>query len=255
MNAAGENSSAEPAWPRRRWLAVFAVFAGLQLGVLTGLIRWPRLPDPPTDASEARLEISSFSDPRTALVSGDPRQFAAPDPAGFSGAAARSFPPPEYTLSEWPGRPRWLSAEGQPDRAGALRPALVPPPLQPVHAPPAGILGERMAPLLLSTNTLVEARGALAGRAIRGRTPPPVLPGTDVLSPTVVEVAAAPSGDVVIARVTGTSGNPDADQRALMWTQTARFPAVSDKSAADVLPGSLTWGELAFLWRVQPALP
>lgn len=255
MNASGVNSAGEPTWPRRRWLAVFGVFAALQLGILTGLIRWPRLPDPPPAGNVARLEISSYSDPLTVLLSGDPRQFAAPDPAGFSGAAARSFPPPEYTLSEWPGRPRWLSAEGQPDRAGALRPAPVPPALPAVFAPPAGILGERMAPLLLSTNTLVESRGALAGKSVRGRTPPPVLPGTDVLNPTVIEVATAPSGDVVIARVTGSSGNPEADQRALVWTQTARFPAVSEPSPADVLPETLTWGELAFLWRVQPVIP
>ena len=193
MNAAGENSSAEPAWPRRRWLAVFAVFAGLQLGSSRDSSVGPWLPDPPTDASEARLEISSFSDPRTALVSGIHVSSPPRTLRGFSGAAARSFPPPEYTLSEWPGRPVGCPRKGQPDRAGALRPALVPRRCS-RSTPSGGNPGERMAPLLLSTNTLVEARGALAGRAIRGRTPPPVLPGTDVLSPTVVEVAAAPSG-------------------------------------------------------------
>ncbi|MBL9172358.1 MAG: hypothetical protein JNL10_02385 [Verrucomicrobiales bacterium] len=255
MNASGANSSGEPAWPRRRWLAVFAVFAGLQGALLTGLIRWPRLPDPPPLASHARLEISAYPNPEAALMSGDPRQFAAPDPEGFSGSAARSFPPPEYTLSEWPGRPRWLSAEGQPSRVGDPRPAPVPPSLRAVLAPPVAILGETPAPVLLPTHTQVEPRGALAGRGVRGRTPPPVLAGTDVLNPTVIEVAATPSGEVLIARVTGASGNPEADQRALVWTQTARFPAMSDPSSTSVLPDALTWGELAFLWRVQPATP
>ncbi len=255
MNGTASDAS-EPGWSRTRWVVVFLVLLALHSGLLRGLARWPRLHAVPgAGRSTSRLDISSPAAGLRDPLGSDPRQFAGRDPRGFSGAADRALPPPEYTLAEWPGRPRWLGAENQPERVGSAAPPAAPAPVRPWRAPPVLLSREPAAPLLLATNTLVFPRGDLAGRAIQAPAPPRTLPGSEVLSPTVVEVGVSPVGDVVIARVTGVSGNPEADRIAFAWAQGVRFPDLVPDAENDIQIGRLTWGELAFVWRVQPLSP
>lgn len=255
--ASGEaESSAEPRWSRTRSFVVFILLLGLQAGVVLGLARWPRLVQPPMDGGySSRLEITGAGHLPAISLEADPRQFSGPDPRGFSGAALRVLPPPEYTLAELPGRPRWLGSEANSSRLGAAPPPVPPPILRPLEALPAAPSGESGAPLLLPTNTVVYPRGALARRAWRAVAPPQMLPGTEVLNPTTVEVGVSPVGEVVVARVRGSSGNPAADRLALAWAQGVRFDDLTPGAENEVQIGRLTWGELAVIWQVQPPTP
>lgn len=245
-------------WPRSRWMVVIAIFTALQAGTLLWLAQWPTLPTP-VRASPGRMVLDTSrtgQDPVRGLEA-DPRLFAHVDPQGFSGAASHAFPLPDYRLAEWPGRPRWLGAD-----AGASRLGVPPPPpattlLRPLRLPPVGIRGEPRAPRVLPTQTVVVPRGLLAGRALHPETPPQLVPGTEVLSPSTVEVGVAPGGEVLVARVTGSSGSPDADQLALAWAQRARFAADAawDPEDLESGPGPLVWGDLAFVWRIEPPAP
>jgi hypothetical protein len=249
-------SSGEPCWSRTRSFVVFALLLILQVGVVLGLARWPRLASPPVDGGySSRLEITGGGDLPATSLEADPRQFAGPDVRGFSGAALRVLPPPEYTLAELPGRPRWLGADPHSSRLGSAPPPAPPPTLRPLEALPAAPSGEPGAPLLLPTNTVVYPRGALARRAWRAVAPPQVLPGTEVLNPTTVEVGVSPVGEVVVARVRGSSGNPAADRLALAWAQGVRFDDLTPGAENEVHIGRLTWGDLAVIWRVQPPTP
>lgn len=251
----GVSDIAVPRWSRARWTVVVLLLAAVQAGMVLGLTRWPRLADPTsTGDRSSRLDILDQGVLPRGLMEEDPRQFARPDPQGFSGAAARAMPPPDYTLAEWPGRPRWLGAEAQPNRQGTAPPPAPPPEVRSRAVPPVALSHDTRAPLLLPTNTVVYPRGDLAGHTLQATAPPLVLPGIEVLSPTVVEVGVAPSGHVVVARVTGLSGNPEADQLAFTWAQGVRFPDLARGADDEVQPGPLTWGELAIVWRVQPSV-
>lgn len=251
-----EESSAEPRWSRTRSCVVFVVLLVLQTAAVIGLARWPRLAQPPNDGGYlSRLEISSEGSLPSVSLEADPRQFAGPDPRGFSGSARRVLPPPEYLLAELPGRPRWLGADPHSTRLGAAPPPVPPPALRPLEAPPAASSVEARAPLLLPTHTVVHARGALARRAWKTVPPPLVLPGTEVLNPTTVEVGVSPVGDVVVARVRVSSGNSAADRLALVWAQGIRFDDLSPDAENEVHMGHLTWGDLVVIWRVQPPTP
>lgn len=249
-------STSEPRWSRTRSLVVFVLLLVLQAGVVLGLARWPRLGQPPVDGwDSSRLEISGAGHLQANSLEADPRQFAGPDPRGFSGAALRVLPPPEYTLADLPGRPRWLGAEAQSSRLGAVPPPVPPPTLRPLEAPPASPSGELNAPLLLPTNTVVYPRGALARRTWKAAAPPQVLPGTEVLTPTSIEVGVSPIGEVVVARVRVSSGNSAADRLALAWAQGIRFDELTPGADNEVRIGQLTWGDLVVIWRVQPTSP
>ncbi|MBN8249085.1 MAG: energy transducer TonB [Verrucomicrobia bacterium] len=239
-------------WSPARWILIVLLLAAVHVAVVRGFARWPRIPAPGSDRrTSVRLEPSDAD--RSWF--GDPRQFSGQDPAGFSGAAARGFPPPDYGLSEWTGRPRWLGADATSTRLGSLPPPPPPPSAAPLKPPPVQVSGEGPAPRLLPTTTVVSPRGALAERAIHAPGAPSPPQGAEVLAPTVIDVGLHPDGTVVLARVVESSGSPEADQRALAWSRSARFSAtgvpVSDSTA--ISPHQVIWGQLAFLWRVEPA--
>jgi len=245
---------ASPSWSSARWVALVLLLAAAQTAVVLWFTRWPRLePEGPDVGGQVRWEPGNPEDGRM----GDPRQFSGVDPAGFSGAAARAFPPPGYALAEWNGRPRWLGAAPSSIRLG-VAPAPVPPSSTPaLRLPAVMISGELRAPRLLPAHTVVSPRGALAHRGLQPREVPVAPPGVEVLGTSVIEVGVHPDGEVVLARVTESSGNPEADLRALAWSREARFlgtdSAASDSRAISV--SDLAWGQLAFLWRVEPSTP
>jgi len=250
--------ASEPRWSRLNWVLVIGILAGAQVGILLGFARWPVLPTvPPTSLAGFSLTLGSVGNSTSAIDSwtADPRQFALPDPAGFSGVAERALPVPEYRLAEWSSRPHWLGASPQPERLGAA-PTLAHPPIstspQPSLSRPPG---DTSTPLVLPRQSTASLRGNLGGRAFTALSALPTALGSDVLAGTVIELAVSPGGEVMLTRLASSSGNREADVTALDWARTLHFaPTGPDSSPSLSNPTTWTSGELVVVWHVQPSL-
>ena len=252
----GPTLQVEAGWSRARWAVVVAWLVIGQVLVAWWVTRWPKLAPPIADGNSLfQLEFPGLGRGAAAVdpLMEDPRQFAFADPQGFSGTASRALPTVEYPLAEWPVQSHWLGAAPQPGRLGAAPAGKALPAPWPNLPTPSLLASAATAPLLVATNSTVIPRGTLAGRPLLNASPPPVLSGLEVLGPTVVEVGVTAAGEVLISRVTRTSGNPVADQLALAWARSAHFSGNEvEVVGRTVETDPLTWGELAFVWRVEP---
>ena len=84
---------------------------------------------------------------------------------------------------------------------------------------------------------------------------PLALPGctnTEILSPTVVQVAVDRDGNTVLANLLSTSGLKSADRQALELARAARYQSIRGTGTEQLPVASLSWGKLTFSWHTMP---
>jgi TonB family protein len=234
-------------WGPGRWLVTVLSLAGLMGASVAGLTRWPALP--PT---QEIAHPDYLFDPRPpAQPVGEllplPTGFALADPKGFSGAAERLRPGQAYTIETFKAAPRWLGMDPSAQRLGQAAPLAAIPPKAERLPVPAMPLASKPAPLV-SASTVVATGAALGGRALLkiATVPPPV---GEVLPASVVEVGVNPWGQVIVARLIGSSGSPTVDQAAVAAARGALFsPLPGRLKAAESALTELQWGRLNFNW-------
>lgn len=252
MSSAGSKSASD--WPPGRWLGTIAILAAGQAGLIVAVTRWPSLPEPasaPTlhmrlanDAANPAAEIETFSSP-TLLFVGE-------DTHGFSGAADRVLPRGDYAVAELQETPHWLAAEGR--RIGQSPAISLPEPRLSAPAYPRLAEDGQPSPLLGSASR-VSVRGGLSGRRLLTPLQLPVWKSAEVLGVTVVEVGVTAAGDVITARVVSRPcGLPAADEAGRMLAAGAQFePENAEGRDPGQIASKMTWGELTFHWRTEPA--
>lgn len=185
----------------------------------------------------------------------DPTLFALPHPQGFSGTAWLKFQPEIPARSNWSAPPEWLplsvaqlgetlrefvTTNRRPEETllSALR---VPKTLE------ARLPGE---PALAKTSMRIG--GPLTARPLIRA---PELPGVahhDVLKNTVVALAVNGEGLVESASVSGMSGSPEADERALELARRLEFQPLALRDAHARESASPTLGRVIFTWQLLP---
>lgn len=250
---------------RSFWLLAGGVFAA-QLALILALSdRTPlvgRVP-PPTPrfllAPRSPLEPSDTG----AAVLGDPTLFSRLSARGFSGRAWLETPRPTHELHEWSAPARWLTPDQQALGAGLRRL---------VHGPPAAasegadkpqpnLAAVQAAPPPLPTRSVLRVEGSLAARPLAVPLELPAWPATELLRDSVVELAVAPSGEVVFATLLSVHGPKSteqqrADARALELARSARFrPRPAESVSEPLSGGQLDWGTLVFQWHTVPPSP
>jgi TonB family protein len=214
---------------------------------------------PPRKQIEPFLHIGgdSATDEQLAKLTGwrDPTLFALPHPQGFSGSAWLKFQPETPARSNWTAPPEWLplpvaqlgetlhefvTTNRRPEET-LLSSLRVPKTLE------ARLPGE---PAL--TKTSIRISGPLAARRLI-RTPE--LPGIahhDVVKTTVVALAVNGEGVVESASVSGPSGSPQADERALELALQFEFQPLALREVRARETASPTLGRVIFTWQLLP---
>lgn len=175
----------------------------------------------------------------------DPTYLAVPGQDAFTRAARRAIPPTEYHAPEYRDDPVWLPAPSE-----FRSPRISAPPGPALFTPPLRLAGERVAAPFLPGKSWVEIRSGQ-----RRLAQPVTLSSwatTEVLRPTVVEVAVNPDGDVLSARLIESNGMAAADEEAMRVARAARFQPIETESdwlsPSDVITG---WEQLTFHWQTS----
>lgn len=185
----------------------------------------------------------------------DPTLFALPHPRSFSGAAWLSFQPDVPKLTNWSAPREWLELPTN-QLGSALREHLATNPLKAssllaaMRAP--GAVEVRLPGEPLVTNTSFRVEGPLVSRGLMSL---PVLPAVshhDVLRRTVVSVAVDGEGLVETVVLSGESGSPMADARALELARQFQFRPLPLRNVRERELAPPTIGRLVFAWQVVP---
>lgn len=247
---------------RSFWLLAGGIFAAQLVLILVLSDRTPlvgRVP-PPTPrfrlAPNSPLELTKPG----ATVLGDPTLFSRLSARGFSGRVWLEAPRPVHELRAWSAPVHWLKPNQTALGAGLRR--LVPG--QPVgelegaDKPRPALMEVRAAPIPLPTRSVLRVEGPLAARPLAAPLELPAWPATDLVRESVVQVAVAPTGEVVFGTLLSLRGPKSAEQqrvdaRALELARHARFqprPVASDSEPLS--GGELDWGSMVFQWRTTP---
>jgi hypothetical protein len=92
--------------------------------------------------------------------------------------------------------------------------------------------------------SILIAEGDLAARPIRELPALPIQYGSEVLAPTIVQVAVQPNGFPLSKGIVSTSGSRAADLSALQIAGSIRFAADPLRRETE----ALQWGNLVFQW-------
>jgi hypothetical protein len=230
----------------------------LQAGLTALLVRpAPRTPARPSFG--ARLHLIVDADPGRPLAGlpafVDPGLFSLPSLEGFSGAAWLRYPLLEHAPTERAESPEWLrlrpAALGEEFFQYLATNTLTPPllvdePLPPVLRTQGSYPSE---PVAFVSRLRIE--GDLAQRGWLGPLDLPSWAHSEIVSNTVIRVAADAAGETFSATIVERSGLRAADDYASQVAAQARFrPARSAGRSIDVT--DLTWGTLVFLWHTDP---
>jgi hypothetical protein len=245
-------------WNRRRWLAMIASVALLQLLLIVWLSR-NSLPTalPSADGPTVCIADNHLME-RLAL--NNPVQFALPNRHGFSGGAWLEIPPLVFDSPEWTEPPRPLALAL--DKLGsALHEHAQTDPtisLEPPSAPEPQL--EPIAPLPdLPAESMLTIEGELSARPLVSSFKLESIPAPEILSNSVVQVGVNRDGSVFSAVLAdGPKESKEgklADATALNYARAARFQPLmrTDLGAPDASDASLQWGRLVFHWRTVPA--
>jgi hypothetical protein len=251
-------STQEPySWSRRRWwLTIGAVFLAHVGAVLWLSDRSPlvlahhgnplkfRILDP--DQTRALPET---------LLANDPTLLVLANHEGFSGAAwlAADY---DYEPVHWSEPLRWLPLPVEQlgksfERFVRTNP---PPAFQLTEKLPIRVGFLQLLPPAetIRTQSVLRVEGPIQLRFAPSNLP--VWPHTDVLKPTIVEIAVDSYGEVQSARLAGSpgarSGLPDADSAALALARVLQFEPLENGGGATDDDG-LVWGRLSFHWHAK----
>ncbi|MBI3850917.1 MAG: energy transducer TonB [Verrucomicrobia bacterium] len=250
-------ATVEPAmWPRVRWwLAVIFV-----LLVQVGLVYWLSdrsvvTPRPPASVPAVFLVQDALV--RLPTVT-DPLLFSPANPNGFSGGVWSKTPKLEFHLADWTAPPSLLGLQTRQlgnaftkfVRTNNTSSFTVADNPEPRLSSPELFLTVTPVP----TQSELRVEGELLQRTFAS---PMVLtnwPGTNILTPTVVQVMVDLDGKTVSASVLSKSGSTDADKQALNLAKAARYSSIRNHGASQSPVSKLTWGRLIFEWHTV-ALP
>jgi len=229
-------------WPNRQFLLAIGFVLAFHVALI--FLFGTRKPVVPRPAAHVpHLRLAAGADEFIALD--NPTLFALPNPHDVVSAFWRHLPPLPSAPYTWTENPRYLP----PPTAdlGANFRSLVPnrPPAElSLNFKPEPELSEPPAPeeSPMPQATTAQISGDLAGRRVLNAVALPVLPRDNVIAPTTVQALVDGSGNVISTVVLQTSGDHDADQRAVQLTHGYRFAPASN----------LMFGDLRFLWHTVP---
>ncbi len=249
MNAVAAES---PGWSRRQ---MGLIIAGLMLAQ-TGIIFWlDRGAIPARGVTAAGLTESLPLGPEGVWAE-DPALLALAHPEGFSGRVWAHLPPPEYPVTEWNERARWLDPSV--DRLGeALRGYVQTNGLRSLEVarrPDPQLEHPEIYPMLelTPTQSTLRIEGSLANRPLLAAPLLTAWPATNtVLAATEVQIVVDPGGRVLTVTPLTPSGSKDADNAALSLARELRFTAAPGATGGgEPAPvGRLDWGRLIFQWQ------
>ena len=247
-------------WPRRRWWILIALVFAAHLGLIFAV--GDRKPIVPRQAASAPV-LRLAADGGEILALNDPTLFARPHWHGFAGAAWLQIPPVPFRAFEWTEPPRWLAFAAE--QLGALFARFME-----TNGFASFQLGLKPAPELtvpelvpepaLTARSELQIEGEVAQRRLLHAMELPSLPGSDVLTDSVVQVLVDAAGDTVsVTLLPSVSGSKDADQqkadqRALDLAKAARYqPLARDDAGSAASPAAgLSWGRMIFKWHTVP---
>jgi hypothetical protein len=242
-------------WRRPRWAMLIAVVFAAHLGLVFGLgDRSPMVVRQLSAVPVLRLATG----PDEWLSLSDPTLFTLPHRKGFAGAAWLQIPPVPFHAFEWTEPPRWLAMPV--DQPGAQLARLLETngfasfQLELNPAPELTVPELEPEPALAARSEL-RLEGGLAQRRLLNVMELPSLPGSDLLTNSVVQVLADRAGDTVsVTLLPPGSGSKEADQRALELAKAARFePLPRDGAGGSANPAAgLSWGRMIFQWHTVP---
>lgn len=186
----------------------------------------------------------------------DPTLFALPHPRSFSGAAWLSFQPDIPKLTNWSAPREWLELPTN-QLGSALREHLATNRLTAsswlaaMRAP--GVVEVRLPGEPVVTNSTVRVEGPLVARGLLSLPTLPAASHHDVLRRTMISVAVDGEGLVETVVLSGESGSPVADARALELARQFQFRPLPLRNVRDREMAPPTIGRLVFAWQVVPA--
>jgi hypothetical protein len=247
------NALANQSWCWRRWSVYVALIFAIQFVLIYFLSK--RIPGgTSSQLSDFHFEIfpQPVSEKQLAemYLDSDPTLFALPSLSGFSGKAWLETPARNYNLAEHTQPPFWLALD--PRRlgnavvqfsrtnissalglAGNPRPTIV-------------ILQNLDLENGVRTNSVFRMEGEIASRPLLGQ---PILkswPGTELLNPSITQIAVAKNGTVVSTRLIARSGSAEADRAALEISRQLEFAPSRTETV---------WGNVIFDWNTIPVAP
>ena len=249
-----------PGWSKRRWIGrILGLFLAQTILILWVDHQGIPLQERPILRTSLRLAVDerSVSNISELVSHEDPMLLALPSLRGFSGPAWLEFAPPDYQPAEPEESPYWLqlqpSAFGA-DFASLLATSSIAPPLV-ADKPIPRLRSYEPNPLVssITTESRLRIEGDLAGRPLLNPVELPPWRNSEVLSNTVVQVAADADGVPVFTAVLGQSGSKDVDNYALDVAGRARFQPLRRSRAPGVPPPeNLAWGSFVFQWHTIP---
>lgn len=244
-------------WPPFRVLLTGLFLAAGLTACILEFTRWPRLPQPGSETGLRRQWVTDAGSVHTwRLRGGDPTLFVRPDAPGFSEAVRAHRPGVAYQVTEYQPPVQWLDSGAGGERIGP-KPLVAEPASTRRDEPLVHFAGETPAGALTTSTPLVYPRGALWNWPLEGSMPVfPSVPATATLTgPTQIQLAAGPSGTLVVRRLARSCGDLVVDQLALDRCRLLQFvPPKSDEPIPMLdAQGPLVWGELQIYWTVAPA--
>ncbi len=241
-------------WPRARWWLAISVVLVFQVGLVFWLS--DRSPMVPWQAASSPAIFLAEDFPAKWPTLPDPLLFSPANPHGFSGPLWLKTPKLEYPLSDWTVPPSLLAIQVQ-NLGNAFRRFVQ------TNTTPTFAIADNPTPnvaspeLFLSdvpvaTQSTLRIEGELTQRPLVA---PLTLPGctnTDILSPTVVQVAVDRDGNTVSVSLLSTSGLKDADKQALELAKAARYQSIRGSGTGQLPVATLNWGKLIFSWHTEP---
>ena len=244
-----------PRWTRERWLLAAAIIFALQIGIIFLLAEHPR-----ETARNVKMETKfhllaqplSEDQISKSFFANDPMLFVSASLHGFSGPAWLRRPAPNYDLSETNESAHWLTLN--PEQLGktmlAAHENATQLPLQISDEPISQI---DSLPIFLSPETMrgqsaLRMEGPLAARRLELRALLPSWARSELVTNSIVQVAANAAGEVISARLLARSGFADADQEALKISRTVRFHP-------EATAQKISWGKMIFEWNTVAPEP
>ncbi len=158
----------------------------------------------------------------------------------------------DQTKPSWSTPPKFLPSDATPAPAVLLIPRPLAEPIDREAPPPAT---PATSPLTLTQN-LVVVVGPLRAR---GFTRPPVIPpwsGPEAIGATRIDVSVNADGEILLARVSGSSGAKAADDAGLAAVRSARFGSIAQPPpllAQTFDANTLVRGTIIIRWQANPA--
>lgn len=236
-------------WSRRRWTLTIGSLFVVQLAMVFLLQEVKAAKPAPRPHINYHFEPSVLTSRQIAhyFFTTDPTLYSSASLHSFSGPAWLRFEFPRYDFPPSKKQVNWLDINmnqlGQtPDSSGRFSN-----PLQTltVASPKVESFLNYLAPDTARTQSVVTLEGNLAQRVLQIPKNLPPRTASDMISNSVVELAADGRGQVISTRLTGRCGSPDADREALKIARNLVFAPVS----ADVGGEPVSWGTLIFQWQ------